>query len=52
MKEKEKASQTQTRTQKGAEKSKGGGRLDGKSANTNPKRKTKRTSDSNERKAF
>jgi hypothetical protein len=52
MKTKEKASQTQTRTQKSAEKSKGGGRLDGKGAITKPKSKTKRTSESNERKAF
>jgi hypothetical protein len=52
MKAKEKTSQTQTRTQKGSEKSKGGGRLDGKGATTNLKRKTKSTSGSNERKAF
>lgn len=52
MKEKAKASRTQTRTQKGAEKSRGGGRLDGKAATTTQKRKTKQTSESRDRRPF
>jgi hypothetical protein len=52
MKPKKKTSRTQTRIQKGTEKSRGGGRLDGKDATTNPKKKRKNTSDSNEKKAF
>jgi hypothetical protein len=52
MKAKEKTGRTQNRPQKGSAKSRGGGRLDGKNATTNPKIQTKNTSESRVRKAL
>ena len=52
MKAKEKTGRRQTGSQKGAAKARGGGRLDGKNATTNPKRNTKNTSESRVRKAL
>jgi hypothetical protein len=49
---KKKTGLTQTGSQKGSAKSRGGGRLDGKAASTTPKSKTKNTSISRVRKAL